>query len=163
MWIGLLPASADAAVEGDVEGVQRCLPAVGPAPAATAGGVQADDGQVQVLERGLLVGEVPTGLDRAAEAGIQRLDGVGGGDDGADLGVEGQEGDELGPGVLPQPDDGWVAGLPGRGEARQRLQRGRLGGGGIDRPQILGDGGPVLSAGVAEAVAQQVDVMPTSA
>src|SRR6266496_1320729 len=69
--MGLLPAGADAAVEGDIEGVERGLPAVGPAPAPTAGGVQADDGQIQVLERGLLVGEVPVGLDRAAEPRVE--------------------------------------------------------------------------------------------
>src|SRR6266516_6118904 len=117
--MGLLPAGADAAVEGDVEGVEGGLPAVGPAPPAGPGGVQADDGQIQVLEGGLLVGEVAAGLDRAAEAGVEAFDGVGGGDDGADLGVEVEEGDELGPGVLPQPDDGRVAGLPGGGERCQ--------------------------------------------
>jgi hypothetical protein len=44
-------------------------------------------------------------------------------------------------------------GLPGRGERRQCLQRGRLSRGSVDRPHILGDGGPVPPGGVAEAVA----------
>jgi hypothetical protein len=88
VWIGLLPAGAEAAVEGDVEGV----------------------------EGGLLVGKVAAGVDRAAELRVEGFDGVGGGDDRADLGVEGQEGDELGPGVLPELDDGGAAGLPGGGK-----------------------------------------------
>jgi len=56
---------------------------------AAAGGVEADDDQVEVFEGGLFGGEVAAGLDRAAEPGVQALDGVGGGDDGADFDVEG--------------------------------------------------------------------------
>src|SRR5436190_9055603 len=78
MAVELLVASGgDASVEGDVEGVQRGLPAVGPAGLAAAGGVEAADGQVQHLQRGLLVGEMASGVHGAAESGIQALDGVG--------------------------------------------------------------------------------------
>src|SRR5690349_4988670 len=100
-FLRLLPACAEAAVEGDVEGVQRGLPAVGPALPAAAGGVEADDDEVEVLEGGLLGGEVAAGLDRAAEPGVQRLDRVGGADQRPDLLIEPQEGHELGPGALP--------------------------------------------------------------
>jgi hypothetical protein len=62
-FLCLLPACAEAAVEGDVEGVEGGLPPVGPALAASAGGVQADDDEVEVLEGGLLGGEVAAGLD----------------------------------------------------------------------------------------------------
>src|SRR5919197_1455859 len=75
--VGLLPGGAEPAVEGDVEGVQRFLPAVAPALSAAAGGVEADHGEVEVLQRGLLGGEVAAGLDRAAEPGVERLDRVG--------------------------------------------------------------------------------------
>jgi len=109
-----------------------------------------------VLEGGLLGGEVAAGLDRAAEPGVQRLDRVGGGDQRPDLGVEGQERGELGPGVLPQPDDGRVPFLPLAAELGEPVQRLGLGRGGVDRLEVLGDGGPVPLAGVAEAVAQQV-------
>jgi len=90
------------AVEGDVEGVQGGLPPVGPALPAPAGGVQADDDEVEVLEGGLLDGEVAAGIDRAAEPDVEALDRVGGTDQRADLLVEAQERDELGPGALPQ-------------------------------------------------------------
>ena len=93
----VFPARGEAAVEGDVEGVQGGLPPVGPALPSAAGGVQADDDEVEVLEGGLLGGEVAAGLDRAAEPGVQRLDRVGGADQRADLRVEGQERDELVP------------------------------------------------------------------
>jgi hypothetical protein len=68
---------------------------------AAAGGVEADDDQVEVFESGLFGREVAAGLDRAAEPGVEALDGIRGGDDGADLHVEGQERHELGPGVGP--------------------------------------------------------------
>src|SRR6266480_6260200 len=65
-WL-LLPARAEAAVEGDVEGVQGGLPPVGPPLAALPGRVQAHDGQVQALEGCLLGGEVAAGVDGAAQ------------------------------------------------------------------------------------------------
>src|SRR2546421_7538516 len=73
----LAAAGSDAAVEGDVEGAQGGLPAVGPANPSLAGGVEAADGQVQHLQRRLLGGEMASGVDRAAEPGVERLDGVG--------------------------------------------------------------------------------------
>jgi hypothetical protein len=48
---GLAAAGPEAAVEGDVEGVEGGFPLVGPALAAAAGGVKADDGQVEVLRQ----------------------------------------------------------------------------------------------------------------
>ena len=110
-----------------------------------------------MLEGGLLGREVAAGLDRPAEPGIQRLDRVGGADQRADLLIEAEDRDELGPGVLPQLDDGRVAGFPGAAEVGERVQRGGLAHGGVNRAQRLGDGVPVAAAGVPEAVAQQVD------
>src|ERR1700722_18796070 len=104
-FLALLPACAEAAVEGDIEGVQRGLPPVTPPLPPAAGGIQADDDEGEVLEGGLLGREVAAGLARAAEPAGQRLDRVGGADQRPDLLVEPQERDELGPGALPQPDD----------------------------------------------------------
>jgi hypothetical protein len=41
------------------KGVHRALPAVAPAHAALAGGVQGQGGQIEALEGGEFVGEVP--------------------------------------------------------------------------------------------------------
>src|SRR6266581_4248499 len=90
-------------------------------------------------------------------------DRVGRADDGADLAVEGQERHELGPGVLPQPDDRRVLLFPGAAELGERVEGGGLGGGGVDRLEVFGELAPVALAGVAEAVAQKVRLMPTSA
>ena len=97
----LAAAGSDAAVEGDVEGAQGGLPAVGPANPSLAGGVEAAYGQVQHLQRRLLGGEMASGVDRAAEPGVERLDGVGAADDSADLHVEAEEGHHLRPRVGP--------------------------------------------------------------
>src|ERR1035438_4967864 len=104
--MGLLTACAEAPVEGDVEGVQGGFPPVAPPLPSSSGGVEADDDEVEVLEGGLLGREVAAGLDRAAEPGVQRLDRVRRADQGPDLLVKAQERDELGPGALPQLDDG---------------------------------------------------------
>src|SRR5205823_14817702 len=73
----LAAAGGDAAVEGDVEGAQGGCPAVGPAGASLAGGVEAADGQVQHFQRRLLGGEMASGVDRTAEPRVDGLDGVG--------------------------------------------------------------------------------------
>lgn len=162
--LGLLPAGAEAPVDGDLEGVQRGLPAVGPADPPAPGGVQGHRGQVQALEGGLLGGEVPAGVDRAVVAGVQGLDRVRGADDGADLAVEGQEREELGPGVLPQPGDrGVFAPERGLGELEEPLQGLAFRRCGVDRLEYLRDRGPVGLGGVAETVPEQVNVMPRSA
>ena len=75
-----------------------------------------------MFEGGLLGREVAAGLDRAAEPGVQRLDRVGGADQGADLLIEAQERDELGPGVLPEPDDRRVLLLPRPAELGERYR-----------------------------------------
>src|SRR3982074_3216694 len=114
-WIlsGLVASGGQASVEGDLEGVQRGLPAVGPACAALAGRVQAHDREVDALECCLLVREVSAGADRAPAAGVDALDGIRGADDRADILVAVTERDDkFGPGVRPQPDDRRVAFLP---------------------------------------------------
>src|SRR6266480_7934628 len=74
-WL-FLPARAEAAVEGDVEGVEGGLPPAGPPLPALPGRVQARDRQVEALEGGLLGREVPAGLHGTPEPGVDRLDRV---------------------------------------------------------------------------------------
>lgn len=57
---------------------------------------QAQD-QIEELERGLIAREVAAGPDRPAQLGVQGLDGVGGVDDPADVGREGEERDHRRP------------------------------------------------------------------
>jgi hypothetical protein len=64
-------------------------------------------------------------------------------DDRADLVVEAQEGDEVGPGVLPEPYDGRIALLPFPGEFRERIEGGGLGDGGVNRLDVFRDFRPV--------------------
>lgn len=66
----LFSGGGQAAVEGDFERVEGGLPADHPATLAGVGRVEATDGEVDALERGLLVGEVAAGFDRAADAGV---------------------------------------------------------------------------------------------
>jgi len=94
---------------------------------------------------------------------VEALDRVRAVDDGTDLGAVGQERYELGPGVPPQPDDRWVSLPPRLLELVQPLGGGLFAGGAVDRPQVFGDLSPVGLARVAEAVADQVQLMPTSA
>src|SRR6202035_4070951 len=140
----------------DVEGVQGGFPPVAPAFPSSPGGVEADDGEVEVLEGGLLGGEVAAGFDRAADPRVEGLDRVGLADDRPYLPVEGQERDELGPGVLPEPEDRRVLLFPGAAGLGGRVESSGLGRGGVYRLEVLGELAPVLLAGVAEAVAQQV-------
>jgi hypothetical protein len=153
----LFLAGGQPSVEGDVEGVQGGLPAVGPALSACPGGVKTHNGKVDAFERGLLGGEVPAGIDRSPDAGVDALNGVGRADDRADLPVELQERHELGPGVGPEPGDSRVAFLPFLAELDEPVQRVGLGRRGVDGLEVLGDRGPVLLRRVAEGVAQQVN------
>ena len=63
----------------------------------------------------------------AADPGVDRLNGVRAADDLADLDVKVEERHELGPGVLPEPHDGRVAGAPGLAELQEAFQRSALG------------------------------------
>jgi hypothetical protein len=63
-------ASEDAAFEGDREGVECGFRAVHPALASLAGRVEAADDKIETLQRGLLVGDVPTRPRGAPEAGV---------------------------------------------------------------------------------------------
>ena len=77
-------------------------------------------------------------------------------------GVELQERDKLRPRGLPQFDDRRVSIAPRLGERDERIEGGRFARRGVDRFEILGQRRPVLLRGVAEAVAEQVHVIPTS-
>ena len=127
------------------------------------GWVQAHDGEEEALERRLLVGEMAPGPDRSPEAGVEALNGIGRVDDRPDFWVEAEERSELLPGVLPQLHDGRIAALPAASELPEAFQRRRFRGSGVDGLEVLCDDRPVLAAGVAEAVPEQVDLMPTSA
>lgn len=64
----MLAAWAEPSFERDLESVEGGFPAGGPAFAAGAGRIQAHHYQVDTLERGLLVGEVPAGAHSPADA-----------------------------------------------------------------------------------------------
>src|ERR671910_1084820 len=97
------------------------------------------------------------GPDRSAVAGIDRLDGVGATDDLADLDVVVQERHELRPGVAPQPADRRIRLAPLLLKLLEPGQRLGLGGGGVDRPQVMGDLVPVLPRREPERVPEQMD------
>src|SRR5947208_10932889 len=121
---GSASCGAEPAVEFHVERVECFLPAVGPPDLALAGRVEGEGGQVDALECALLVREVPGGVRGPPVAGVDRLDGVRAADHRADLAVEGEEGYELGPDLLPPPGDHRVLLAPGPVE----LRRGPAGG-----------------------------------
>lgn len=102
-WLawGWLAGFREPAVEGDVERVQGLLPELGSAGPAFAGRVQGHHRETDALQRGLIVREVPAGLDGLANLGVARLDRVRGANDPADLPIELQEWHELGSRVLP--------------------------------------------------------------
>lgn len=76
LFFWLVACCGEVAVEGEVEGVQGLFSACAPACAATSFGVQAHQCQVDALQSGLLTGEVPAGLDRTADAGVDGPDGA---------------------------------------------------------------------------------------
>src|SRR4051794_28711880 len=84
---GLVAGRVDSALEGDGERVQRGLPAHRPSCLALASGVEGPGDEVETLQRGLVLGEMAAGLDRAAVAGIQAFDRVCAADDAPDLDV----------------------------------------------------------------------------
>src|SRR5215210_7089407 len=120
-------------------------------------GVGLDDRQVDQFGRGLLVGEVPAGLDRLADLAVQALDRVGGVDRAAQLFGQRQERDHVLPGVAPGPDRGWVALAPFGLEALELDERLVGVGGVVDRAQRGGDLLEVAVVDVAHARADLVD------
>ena len=90
-------SGGQASVEGDLEGVERGFPSVGPALLSLAGGVEAHDREVDALQRGRLGREVPAGVDCAPDPGVDALDGIGGANDRADFPVKLEERHELRP------------------------------------------------------------------
>jgi hypothetical protein len=143
------------------KGVECLLPPVGPSRASAAGRVGAHDGQVHAFQRGRLGGKVAAGVDRPADPRVDGFNGICRADHGANVGVELQEWDKLRPRGLPQFDDRRVLVAPRLGEGDERIQGGRFAGCGVARFEILGQCRPVLLGGVAEAVSEQVVVMPT--
>ena len=146
----------EAAFEGDGEGVEGGLPAVHPAFLAGAFRVERSDDEVEALDRGLLVGEVPAGPGGSPEPGVQRLDGVRRVDHPADLGRVVEERHELGPGVAPQRLDRRVPVPPDGVELVEAGGGVGLVDGGVDGSQIAGHAVPVAARGEAERVADQV-------
>ena len=76
--------------------------------AGTVGVGMPRDGQVEDLEHGIAGGEMSSGFGDLAELIVQRFDGVGGVDDLADRGFEGEERGEPFPVPSPQVDDGRI-------------------------------------------------------
>src|SRR5215212_2662253 len=95
-----------------VELVEGGSPAAGGqgSPGGLAGVLDAEvaAAQVEQLDQGVVVGEVPAGLADLAELVVDALDHVRGVEHPADLGGEREERDDLLPGGLPLPFDGRV-------------------------------------------------------
>ena len=77
----------DSSFESYRECVECGLPSHRPACSAAACGVECSGGEVEALQRGRVVGEVPSRADSAAIAGVDRLDRVGAADHAPDLDV----------------------------------------------------------------------------
>ena len=77
----------DSSFEGDDEGVEGRLSPGDPSCPSSPGGVKRTRHEIQTFQGGLLIGEVPTGSDRAPVAGVEGLDRVGRVDHLADLHV----------------------------------------------------------------------------
>src|ERR1700744_1181310 len=153
----LASTCGEAAVEGDVEGVQGGLPPVGPPLAALPGRVQAHQCQVEALQGGLFGREVAAGVHGPPEPRIYGLDRIRCADYRPYLVVELQERGEFRPRVLPEPYDGRVALLPFPGELRERVDRGRLRRRGVNRLEVFGDRRPVLLRRVLERISQEMN------
>src|SRR3954451_4612433 len=69
----LLRGLYDTARERDCKGIQGGLPAVHPTLTAASAGVEAHNRQVYALEGGGLGREMPAGLDRFADPGVDAL------------------------------------------------------------------------------------------
>jgi hypothetical protein len=131
---GLAPAH-DALALDDAGGLVRPLAGLPAAGLALPGPVvlDVDDGEPEQLDDGVVGREVAAGLGDLAEPVVQRVDGVGGVEQPADGGAEGEERGGV-PGVLPDPDGLRILPAPaGRGEGREKpssraiyLMRGRF-------------------------------------
>jgi hypothetical protein len=92
------------------------------------------------LDDGVVGREVAAGLGDLAELVVQRLDGVGGVEQPADGGAEGEERGEGVPGVLPDPDGLRVLPAPvGRVEGGQGVEGGLGGRRGVDFAELFRD------------------------
>lgn len=131
----LVSGSLEPSGEGDRERVQRGLPPHHPACPPAAGRVKRPRHQIQALQRGLLVREVPARPDGPAVAGVDRLDRVGRADHPPDLDVVFEERHELRPRVPPQLHDRRISSAPRGGELLEPVLRRLLGRGRIDRLQ----------------------------
>jgi hypothetical protein len=101
----------------------------------------------------LLGREVSSGFDRLADLAVQCLDRVGGVDDAAYVGREGEEGDHVLPGLAPGGADHRVALAPVGLERFERFA-GRVGvDGGVDRAQVVCDLLAVLVGDEAQRLA----------
>jgi hypothetical protein len=104
--------------------LRAAFAAVGPAFLSLAGGVQAHDREVDARECGGLGGDVPAGVDRAPDPGVDALDRVGGTNNRADLLIKSEERYEFGPRSGPEPDNRGILALPFLAELGEGVQRG---------------------------------------
>jgi hypothetical protein len=98
--------------------------------------VEGSDGEIEVFESSVFVVEVAVTANDATQFGVEVLDRVSGVNDFADVGAVAEEGDELGPDVLPKPDNRRIAIAPLGGELIEALAGGLFGGSGIDRLDV---------------------------
>jgi len=171
-WVGGVELVEGLAPSGDLLALDHAGGLVGPPAGLLAAGgplagslvLDVDDGEPEQLDDGVVGREVAAGLGDLAELVVQRLDAVGGVEQPADARGEGEERGELLPGVLPDPAGLRVLPPPGRGgEGREGVEGGLGRGRGVDLPQLPGDLGGVAARDRPQAVADQVDLMPTSA
>jgi hypothetical protein len=161
---GLAPAQHAHALD-QPGGLVRPFPGLLAACFAFAGTLvlDVDDGQPEQLDHGVIAGEVASGFGDLAELVVQRLDAVGGVEQLAGRGAEGQERDELRPGGLPDPDGLRVPFPPRR---VRELEQGQLRGVGIrrrvDLPELSGDFGGVAARDRPQRVPDEMDVIGTS-
>ena len=120
------------------------------------------DGEVEDLQGRLLGREVAAPADGLAEPGVERLNPVRCVDQLSNLNRQVQE-RRAWPGPLPHPHNRRVFVPPHMGEGCERRLRCGHRRCGVDGPELGGDLPPVRFVGVAQAVADQVELMPTSA
>lgn len=147
----------ESCLEGDGESVQSRFPPVDPPDVSCAGRVTTTRDPIHTLSRCLVVGAMATGVDGAVIPCVQRLDGIRGATDLADLTVPIQERDELVPGRPPQCDSRRVLPAPPVSELVEPVYGSLDGRSLIDGADRRGDLVPVQASHIPERVTQQMD------
>ena len=144
------------------EGVEDLAPGGDPGGDVVTGPLFLDHDEIEDFHGRLFGGEVPASASGLTESAVQRLDHVRGVNQLTNLDVECEEGCELFPRRLPEPDHRGVFGLPPVGELVEAQLRGLDRRCRVDGPQTRGDVLPVPAVGVAQTVAHQMHLIPIS-